>query len=92
MLTLTGEIITIDLTDESVITVPEFSLNAQESSQTSDQATGLDLIRAGSVLKVVYGSDNETIPSVTVISGFRGGKMQDGPSSGNKPSPSASAS
>ena len=98
MLTLTGETIAITVTNENVITTPEFNANqpdsqvGQQTSQPSAQKTGLAAIQAGSVLKIVYASDNETIQSITVINGFGGG-FPGGSNRGNANSaPSASAS
>lgn len=93
MLTLTGETITIAISDESLITTPGFNANtsrqdSQQSSEPTDQKTGLAAIQTGSVLQVVYASDNETIQSITVMNGFRGGQ-----NGGNtNPSPSGEAS
>ena len=98
MLTLTGETIAITVTDENVINTPEFNANqpdsqeSRQSSQPSAQKTGLAAIQAGSVLKIVYASDNETIQSITVMNGFGGG-FPGGSNRGNANSaPSASAS
>jgi predicted small secreted protein len=79
MLTLTGETTTITVTDESVITTPQFGRNetggqnGRQEVQPSDMQTGLAAIQEGSVLKVVYASDSKTIQSITVMNGFSGG-------------------
>ena len=98
MLTLTGETIAITVTDENVITTPEFNANqpdsqvSRQTSQPSAQKTGLAAIQTGSMLKIVYASDNETIQSITVINGLGGG-FPGGSNRGNADSaPSASAS
>ncbi len=94
MLTLTGETTTITVTDESVITTPQFGRNetggqnGRQEVQPSDMQTGLAAIQEGSVLKVVYASDNKTIQSITVMNGFSGGPGGESAI----PAPAASAS
>ena len=86
MLTLTGETRTITVTDESVISLPGMGQqNGQQSAQPSggqtdgqnpqfsSQKGSLADIQVGSMLRVVYASDNTTIQSIVIMNGFNRG-------------------
>lgn len=80
LLTLTGETRTITVSDESILSRQQmgFGRGSQETSsgessaasqQTGETAASLSEIQEGTILKIVYQQDGQTLASVVILGG-----------------------